>query len=140
MQIEQTTQTFTTRGRGTHEITRNVAEAISQHGLRTGLAHAFCHHTSASLMITENADPTVRNDLEGFMARTVPDGDPAYDHVMEGPDDMPAHIRSVLTGSGLTVPITDGRLGLGTWQGLYLWEHRSGGHSRKVTITLIGQP
>ncbi len=139
MQIEQTTQTFTTRGRGTYEITGTVAEALRQHGVAVGLAHLFCHHTSASLIITENADPTVRSDLEGFMARTVPDGDPRYDHDMEGPDDMPAHIRSTLTGSGLTVPITGGRLGLGTWQGLYLWEHRSGSHSRKVTITLFGQ-
>ncbi len=139
MQIQQTILTLNTRGRGTQEISRQVAEAVREHGLGTGLVHAFCHHTSASLIITENADPTVRSDLEGYMARTVPDGDPSYDHDMEGPDDMPAHIRSVLTGSGVTVPITGGRPALGTWQGIYLWEHRSGGHVRKVTLTLLGQ-
>ena len=138
MEIAQRSLTVPTRGRGTTEITRQVAEAVAEAGLHTGLCHAFCHHTSASLTLTENADPSVRADLEQFMARTVPDGDPHYQHDMEGPDDMPAHIRSVLTGSGLTVPITRGRLGLGTWQGLYLWEHRSAGHRRSITVTCLG--
>ncbi len=138
MQVQQATVTVRTSGRGTQEITGQVADVIREHQMVTGLVHCFCHHTSASLMITENADPTVRSDLERYMSRTVPDGDPMYDHDMEGPDDMPAHIRSVLTGTGLTVPIANGRLALGTWQGIYLWEHRSGGHGRKVTITLMG--
>ncbi|MCG5538003.1 secondary thiamine-phosphate synthase enzyme YjbQ [Halorhodospira sp. 9622] len=139
MKIEQQTLTVQTRGRGTHELTRRLADAIGEYGVSRGLAHAFCHHTSASLMITENADPSVRADLERFMARVAPDGDPMYEHDMEGPDDMPAHIRSILTGSGVTIPISGGRPALGTWQGLYLWEHRSGGHARRVTLTLIGE-
>ena len=97
------------------------------------------HHTSASLMLTENADPDVRRDLEAFMARTVPDDDPLYRHTLEGPDDMSAHVRSVLTQSGLSVPVADGRCLLGTWQGIYLWEHRTMGHTRRVTVTVIGE-
>lgn len=92
---------------------------------------------SAPLMITENADPSVRADLERYMARAVPDGDPMFEHDMEGPDDMPAHVRSLLTGSGVTVPVTDGRLALGTWQGVFLWEHRARGHSRRITVTVL---
>lgn len=138
MQIEQVTLTVSTRGRGTQELTHQVAEAVRERGIATGIAHCFCQHTSASLLITENADPTVRGDLERWMSRSVPDGDPLYEHDMEGADDMPAHIRSVLTGTGVTVPVSGGRPALGTWQGLYLWEHRAGGYSRRVTVTLIG--
>jgi secondary thiamine-phosphate synthase enzyme len=97
------------------------------------------HHTSASLMLCENADPSVRLDLEKFMAGLVPDGSPLFDHVAEGPDDMPAHVRSVLTQSGVTLPLTSGRCALGTWQGVYLWEHRHAGHTRRLTVTVFGE-
>lgn len=133
----QTTITFETPGRSTRDITRDVDQAIQAGGVTTGLAHIFIRHTSASLMICENADPTVREDVEGWMARSVPDGDPAYAHDMEGPDDMPGHIRSILTGMDVTVPITDGRLNLGTWQGIYLYEHRSAPHTRDIVITAL---
>jgi secondary thiamine-phosphate synthase enzyme len=99
----------------------------------------FTHHTSASLIISENADPSVRRDLERFMSRIVPDGDPSFEHDAEGPDDMPAHIRAVLTTTGLSVPISAGRLALGTWQGVYLWEHRHRPHRRQITITVMGE-
>jgi secondary thiamine-phosphate synthase enzyme len=138
--IKQTTITIDTRGRGTWDITREVAEQVARAGIETGLCHVFIHHTSASLMLCENADPSVRRDLESFMARLAPDGDPAYEHDAEGPDDMPAHIRSVLTQTGLTLPVTKGRPGLGTWQGIYLWEHRTRGHRRRVTVTVQGEP
>jgi secondary thiamine-phosphate synthase enzyme len=138
--IKQTTITIDTRGRGTWDITREVAEQVARAGIETGLFHVFIHHTSASLMLCENADPSVRRDLESFMARLAPDGDPAYEHDAEGPDDMPAHIRSVLTQTGLTLPVTQGRPGLGTWQGVYLWEHRTRGHRRRVTVTVQGEP
>lgn len=126
------------RGRGTYDITREIDSRLRQAGITTGLAHVFVHHTSASLILCENADPAVRRDLETFMAHTVPDGDPMFVHVSEGADDMPAHVRSVLTHNGLTIPITAGRLALGTWQGIYLWEHRRQSHSRSVTVTFHG--
>jgi secondary thiamine-phosphate synthase enzyme len=103
-----------------------------------GICHLFIHHTSASLLIQENADPDVQRDLEAFFQRLVPDGDPIFRHTAEGPDDMPAHVRCALTASSLSIPITDGRLGLGTWQGIYLWEHREHGSSRRLTITVDG--
>ena len=127
-----------TPGRGFTEITRQLEEQVRQSGIQTGLCHVFLRHTSASLLITENADPDVRVDLETFIGRLAPDGDPAYVHSMEGPDDMPAHIRSVLTASELTLPVRDGRLALGTWQGAYLWEHRYRPHRRRLDVTLIG--
>lgn len=108
-------------------------------GCTTGLAQLFIHHTSASLIICENADPDVHRDLESWLARAVVDGDPLFRHRAEGPDDMSAHIRSVLTATSLTVPITDGRPALGTWQGVYLYEHRTAPHRRRITITIIGQ-
>lgn len=111
---------------------------VSQSGAGNGLCHVFLRHTSASLLITENADSDVRRDLEFFMSRLVRDGDPAWSHSMEGPDDMPAHIRSVLTCSELTLPVRDGRLVLGTWQGVYLWEHRRRPHRRFVDVTVVG--
>jgi len=110
---------------------------VLQAGVQAGLCHVFLRHTSASLLITENADPDVRRDLESYITRLVPDGDPAYLHSMEGPDDMPAHIRSVLTSSELTLPIREGRLALGTWQGVYLWEHRMHPHRRRIEISII---
>jgi len=130
--------TIRTSGRGSIEITDQFASTVTQSGIVAGICHLFVHHTSASLMICENADPTVRGDLEAFMQRLVPDGDALFKHIDEGVDDMPAHIRSVLTQSSLSIPIIDGRSGLGTWQGVYLWEHRLRGHARKITLTCYG--
>lgn len=127
------------RGRGSYDVTREVADRVADSGVLTGLAHVFIHHTSASLMLCENADPAVHSDLESFMARLVPDGEPRFQHDQEGPDDMPAHVRSVLTGSALTIPVTGGRLGLGTWQGVYLYEHRHAAHQRRLTVTVQGE-
>ena len=126
--------------RGTFDLTAQVAEIVRTSGVREGLATVFIHHTSASLIISENADPTVRADLERFMAKLVPDGDPMFAHDDEGPDDMPAHVRNVLTQTSIGIPIGAGKLLLGTWQGLYLWEHRMAPHQRKVTVTVIGAP
>ncbi|HVK74928.1 MAG TPA: secondary thiamine-phosphate synthase enzyme YjbQ [Kofleriaceae bacterium] len=125
-----------TRGRGTYDVTDRVAAALGGTAA-DGVAHVFCHHTSASLILCENADPTVRSDLEAYFARLVPDGDPSYRHDAEGDDDMPAHIRTVLTQSTLLLPVARGRLDLGTWQGVYLWEHRTSPHRRRVTVTLL---
>lgn len=130
--------TIATRGRGTYDITREVGQVVRESGLTTGLCHVFVHHTSASLVLCENADPTVRRDLEAFMSRLVPDGDPLFDHTQEGPDDMPAHVRSILTNMDLTMPVTGGRCALGTWQGIYLYEHRTHAHRRQVTVTVNG--
>jgi len=129
---------FSTSGRGTRDITEAVNEAVAQSGVQCGLAHIFVQHTSCSLTITENADPDVRRDLETIMARLAPDADPAYRHDLEGPDDMAAHARSVLTDSSLTVPVGGGQLLLGTWQGIFLWEHRSAAQRRRVVVTIIG--
>jgi len=137
--LAQEALTVSTTGRGTCEITREVQRVVRDSRVRRGLCHVFVHHTSASLLLCENADPAVRRDLEAFMARTVPDGDPLFEHTAEGPDDMPAHVRSVLTGSTLTVPVIDGACGLGTWQGVYLWEHRHAPHRRRVTVTVYGE-
>ena len=128
-----------TRGRGTYDITRDVAKIVGASSAQIGLATVFIHHTSASLIICENAAPSVREDLEAFAARLVPDGDRLFTHDDEGPDDMPAHIRTVLTQTSIGIPIADGRLALGTWQGLYLWEHRTAPHTRKVTVMVIGE-
>ncbi len=137
--FDQQTITLRTDGRATIEITAEVASAVSASGIDRGLCHLFVHHTSASLIVTENADRDVRRDLENYLARLVRDGDPAYLHDTEGPDDMAAHIRSVLTQTEITVPIQSGRLALGTWQGLFLWEHRTQPHSRRITLTLQGE-
>jgi secondary thiamine-phosphate synthase enzyme len=128
-----------TRGRNTYDITREVAQVIETAGITTGLCQLFIRHTSASLILCENADPTVRSDLEGFMSRLVPDGDRHFAHTLEGPDDMAAHIRSILTRTDLSFPITDGHPALGTWQGIYLWEHRTHPHRRRVTVTVYGE-
>ena len=127
-----------TRGRGFVEITREVVEWVAGTGLRLGLLTLFIRHTSASLLVTENADPEVRADLERFLARLVADGDPLFRHVDEGPDDMPAHVRSALTATQLAVPLVDGRLALGTWQGIFVWEHRRRPHDREVVLHLVG--
>ncbi len=127
-----------TRGRGTYDLTDQVRTAVSESGLARGLCHVFLRHTSASLMLCENADPAVMRDLEAFMTRLVPDGDPLFRHTAEGPDDMPAHVRSVLTHSDLNIPVRAGKLDLGTWQGIYLWEHRTAPHTRRLTVTITG--
>lgn len=128
-----------TQGRGSFNITDEVQRIVAASGIRLGLCHVFVAHTSASLMLCENADPTVRRDLETFMARLIPDGDPMFLHQDEGPDDMPAHVRTILTHSDLTLPVSRGRCALGTWQGIYLWEHRTHGYRRKVVVTLNGE-
>ncbi|MGA9522838.1 MAG: secondary thiamine-phosphate synthase enzyme YjbQ [Myxococcaceae bacterium] len=127
-----------TRGRGTFDITREVQAAVSGSGVANGLCNIFLHHTSASLILCENADPDVRRDLESFMSRLVKDGDPLFVHDAEGPDDMSAHVRTVLTQNSINLPVREGRLALGTWQGLYLWEHRHAPHRRRVSVTVIG--
>ena len=127
-----------TRGRGTTEITAEVARIVRAAGVATGIAQVFVQHTSCSVMITENADPAVRRDLETLAARWAPDGDPAYRHDTEGADDMAAHARSLLAGSSVTVPVGGGELLLGTWQGIYLWEHRTGAQARRVVVTVLG--
>ena len=137
--MHQQTKEFDTPGRGTQEITAEVAGVVRASGVRSGLCHLFIQHTSASLIICENADPSVREDLERFAQRLVPDGDPMFTHQQEGADDMAAHVRSVYTQSSLGVPVADGRLALGTWQGIYLWEHRYRAQKRRITITVIGE-
>ena len=127
-----------TPGRGALEITGEVDAIVREGGLDDGLATVFVHHTSASLIVCENADPTVMRDLEAFLARLVPDGDPLFRHTAEGPDDMPAHVRSVLTATSLQVPVRAGRLDLGTWQGIWLYEHRAAPHTRRVSVTVVG--
>lgn len=131
--------TLATRGRGLYEFTREVEAWISKHGFRNGLLTLHLRHTSASLLIQENADPDVRADLDRFFARLVPDGDPLFEHTCEGEDDMPAHVRTALTSVNLSVPLSGGRLALGTWQGIYLWEHRRVPHSRKVALHFVGE-
>ena len=130
---------FSTRGRGTSNISHEVSDVIRNSGIRQGVCQVFIHHTSASLILCENADPAVRTDLETFMKRIIPDGDSMFQHVDEGPDDMPAHVRTVLTQSSLSIPVDGGRDTLGTWQGIYLWEHRTHPHNRRVTVTVMGE-
>ncbi len=127
-----------TRGRDTYDFTAQVQRIVQVSRIGEGLCTLFVHHTSASLIITENADPAVRRDLEAFMARLVPDGDPLYRHVDEGPDDMPSHVRAALTQTSLSIPVAGGRCDLGTWQVVYLWEHRHAAHTRRITVTLVG--
>jgi secondary thiamine-phosphate synthase enzyme len=128
-----------TKGRGFHDMTSQVERFVREAGFETGLATLHLQHTSASLVIQENADPEVRRDFERFFARLVPDGDALFQHTSEGDDDMPAHIRTALTAVNLSIPIAGGRLVLGTWQGIYLWEHRQHSHTRRVVIHLIGE-
>ena len=136
--VAQQTLSFHTRGRGTLDITAEVARLVAASGIRTGVCTVFVQHTSASLILCENADPDVRRDLETILARIAPDGDPAYRHDTEGPDDMAAHARSMLTSSALTLPVGHRRLVLGTWQGIYLFEHRTAPHTRSVVVTVMG--
>ncbi len=139
MRQARTLLAIETRGRGLIDITRRIESWIESTALRDGLLTVFVRHTSASLLVQENADPEVQRDLERFFARLVPDGDVLFEHDAEGPDDMPAHVRSALTQTSLAVPLADGRLALGTWQGIYLYEHRRRGHRREVMLHLIGE-
>lgn len=138
MHVAQDGFTVHTRGRSFSDITRQVSEVVAASHVQTGMANIFTAHTSCSLLLGENADPAVRDDLERWFARAVPDGDAIFRHDAEGPDDMPAHVRSILAGVSLTVPVHGGKLLLGTWQGIYLWEHRTDPHQRKVTVTVLG--
>jgi secondary thiamine-phosphate synthase enzyme len=139
MTITQTSLNVNTSPRKTHDITSEVQNLVMESGVQTGLCHLFIKHTSASLILCENADPDVKIDLETFMQSIAPDGDPMFIHDMEGPDDMPAHIRTIITNVSLTIPVTNGRCNLGTWQGIYLWEHRTSSHGRKVIVTINGE-
>jgi len=123
-----------TRGRGLHEITDAVEAAVARAGLDEGLCTLFIRHTSASLLVQENADPSAKRDLEAWLDRLVPENDPLYTHLIEGPDDVPAHIKAALTATSLSIPILGGRLALGTWQGIYVWEHRRRGSTREVVL------
>ena len=134
--MEQHQLLVSTSGRGFLEISQELRRLVTEADLEAGLCRVFLHHTSASLVIMENADPTVLDDLERFMFRLVPDGDAIYRHTAEGPDDMPAHVRTALTHTDVSVPIRDGQLDLGTWQGVFVWEHRSRSHRRRMTVTL----
>jgi secondary thiamine-phosphate synthase enzyme len=123
--------------KGLHEITGSVAQVVAESGVREGLCHLFIRHTSASLVVNENYDPSVRADLEAFLERLVPEGEAYYTHTTEGDDDMPSHIKSLLTSVSLSLPVMDGRLGLGTWQGIYLWEHRDRPTEREIVVTVV---
>jgi secondary thiamine-phosphate synthase enzyme len=134
--VIQNTSKVNTSERGIYDIGNHVKSLIKESGIKEGICNLFIQHTSASLILCENADPAVKKDLETFMATVVPDGDPMFTHVAEGPDDMPAHVRSILTQSDLNVPITDGLLALGTWQGIFLWEHRHAPQQRRIIVTI----
>ena len=127
-----------TRGRGIYDLTDDTIDWVRRSGVTRGLLTLHVMHTSASLLVQEHADPEVRRDLERFFSRLVPDGDPLFRHASEGPDDMPAHVRSALTATSLSLPVLDGAPALGTWQGIYLWEHRTAGHRRRITAHLLG--
>jgi secondary thiamine-phosphate synthase enzyme len=137
--LKQQELSIHTSGRGSYELSERIQQAVADSGIGTGICHVFVRHTSASLMLCENADPAVRRDLETFMQQQVPDGDPMFTHTAEGPDDMPAHVRSILTQSDLNLPIRDGKCALGTWQGVFLWEHRLAAHERRVLLTFMGE-
>lgn len=136
--VKQYEMTIPTRGRGFTDLTHKVQALVGECATSNGICQVFIRHTSASLILCENADPDVRTDLESFMSRLVPDGDSLFEHTAEGPDDMPAHVRSVLTASTLSLPIRDGQCALGTWQGIYLWEHRTRPHQRQLIVTVLG--
>ena len=138
MSIHQDSIVVASRGRGTYDVTRQVGAVVEASGLASGVATVFIHHTSASLIVCENADPAVRSDLEAWLARAVKDGDPMFEHDAEGDDDMPAHVRSALTSTSLSIPVRAGRMDLGTWQGIYLYEHRRAPHSRRISVTVLG--
>lgn len=137
MAVFQKTLTIRTKGAGTYEITDEVARALRGSGMSAGIATVFCQHTSCSLVLMENADPSARRDLEAWLDRLVPDDDPDFTHTAEGPDDMPSHIKMALTRTSETIPFAGGRLLLGTWQGIFLWEHRRAPHTRDVVLTVL---
>lgn len=138
--VHQETLLVNTRRPGLTEITAQITAVLARGGIRTGLAHVFCQHTSASLVIMENADPSARRDLEAWLDRLVPANDAAFTHTDEGPDDMPSHIKMALTRTSETIPVgEDGRLLLGTWQGVFLWEHRQSPHIRRIVVTITGE-
>jgi secondary thiamine-phosphate synthase enzyme len=137
--IYQRAVTIQTRGQGTVEITEQVAGVLDASGVHTGLVSVFCTHTSCSLVIMENADPSARHDLERWLDRLVPENDDLFTHTLEGGDDMPSHIKMALTRTSETVPVAENRMLLGTWQGIYLWEHRRAGHSRRLLVTVMGE-
>lgn len=139
MRQHQTTISIATRGPSLVEVTHEIAAVVSAAAVSTGLATVFCQHTSASLLIQENADPDVQRDLLAFFRRLVPDGDALFVHRSEGPDDMPAHVKSALTQTSLSIPVVAGRLALGTWQGVYLFEHRRAPHTRRLVVHIFGQ-
>ena len=130
---------ISTHGRGLCDFTENVRRWVAASGIENGLLTLFIRHTSASLLVQENYDPEVQRDLERFFAKLVRDGDAMFEHTIEGPDDMPAHVRSALTQTSLSIPVANGALALGTWQGLYVYEHRTAGHRRQVMLHLIGE-
>jgi secondary thiamine-phosphate synthase enzyme len=138
MAIHQTTLTVRTRGPGTYEITDDVSAALRASGFAQGVATVFCQHTSCSLVLMENADPSARRDLEAWLDRLVPEQDRSFTHTAEGPDDMPGHIKMALTRTSESIPFSDGELLLGTWQGIFLWEHRRSVHTRNIVLTFVG--
>lgn len=138
MPVHQATLTLRTPGQGTHEITDSVAREVTKSGVQNGLVSVFCQHTSCSLVIMENADPSARRDLEDWLNRLVPEDDPHFEHTLEGADDMPSHIKMALTRTSETIPVSGGRMQLGTWQGIFLWEHRRAPHARRVIVTVLG--
>src|SRR5918998_444003 len=131
--------TLETKGRGEDQITHPSQQVVRGSGVDRGVCTVFVHHTSASLIVCENAAPDVRRDLERFFARLVPDGDATFGHTAEGPDDMPAHVRTILTQNSLTIPVDGRRCDLGTWQGVFLWEHRTAPHRRRITVSIVGE-
>lgn len=137
--VHQETLTLAAKGAGLHEFTEKLAQLVTRSGVKTGVAHVFCQHTSASLVIMENADPSARRDLAAWLDRLVPEDDPRFTHTLEGPDDMPSHIKMALTRTSETIPVGDGRLLLGAWQGVYLWEHRAEPQARRIVVTLLGE-
>lgn len=139
IRVAQSTLTVVTRGKGLREITVDIARQLSDSGIKAGQATVFCRHTSCSLVIMENADPSARHDLEVFFEHLVPESFPEFTHVLEGRDDMPSHIKMALTRSSETIPISDGRLNLGTWQGIFLWEHRTLPHTREIIVHFMGE-
>ena len=138
MAVYQSTLTFNSVGQGLREITREVARELERSKVKQGLVSVFCRHTSCSLVVMENADPSAARDLVAWLDRLVPDDDPAFTHTLEGADDMPSHIKMALTRTSETIPVADGRLQLGAWQGIFLWEHRRAPHERTVVVTVLG--
>jgi secondary thiamine-phosphate synthase enzyme len=139
MPVHQQALSIRSSGAGTHEITSQIEAVLASSRLRTGLVNVFCQHTSCSLVIMENADPSARRDLEAWLDRLVPDDDPHFTHTYEGADDMPSHIKMALTRTSETIPFSEGRLMLGTWQGIFLWEHRRAAHTRRIIVTVTGE-